>query len=87
MSAEQTVQIYKLLQKYFQNEEDATKVVTGLQEIIDNMFENKKSELATKSDLQDLRLDLVNKLNDHFKWTVATIITIGAFIVALIKWL
>ncbi|HEX8277520.1 MAG TPA: hypothetical protein VF540_02455 [Segetibacter sp.] len=87
MSAEQTVQIYKLLQKYFQNEEDATKVVAGLQQIIDRKFEDKKTELATKSDMQELRFELVNKLNDHFKWTVATIFSVGALIVALIKWL
>jgi len=64
--------------------------------IIDNKFEERKSELATKQDLNDLkvatrqdlndlRVDLINKLNDHFKWTVATLLTAGAFIVALIK--
>lgn len=87
MSTAQTVEIYKILNKYFQNEDDATKVVADLQYVIDSKFEDKRSELATKQDLNDLRVELVNKLNDHFKWTIATLLSVGAFIVALIKWL
>jgi hypothetical protein len=85
MSTAQTVEIYKILNRYFKNEEDATRIVSDLQVVIDNKFEEKKSELATKQDLNDLRVDLINKLNDHFKWTIATLLTVGAFIVALIK--
>lgn len=87
MSTAQTVEIYKILNKYFQNEDDATKIVADLQYVIDSKFEDKRSELATKQDLNDLRVELVNKLNDHFKWTIATLLSVGAFIVALIKWL
>lgn len=87
MSTAQTVEIYKILNKHFQNEDDATKVVADLQYVIDSKFEDKKSELATKQDLNDLGVELVNKLNDHFKLTIATLVSAGAFIVALIKWL
>ncbi len=48
MSTVQTLEVYKVLQKYFQNEEDATRVVADLQKIIDNKFEERKTELATK---------------------------------------
>ena len=85
MSTAQTVEIYKILNRYFKNEEDATRIVSDLQVVIDNKFEEKKSELATKQNFNDLRVDLINKLNDHFKWTRATLLTVGAFIVALIK--
>ncbi|MEJ7679782.1 MAG: hypothetical protein WKG06_18390 [Segetibacter sp.] len=85
MSTAQTVEIYKILNKYFQNEDDATKIVADLQYVIYSKFEDKKSELATKQDLNDLRIELVNKLNDHFKWTIATLLSVGAFVVALIK--
>lgn len=82
------------MRKHFQNEEDATRVVEDLQQVIDHKFEERKTELATKHDLKDLRLELndlrvelINKLNDHFKWIIATLLSVGAFIVALIKWL
>jgi len=42
-------------------------IVSELPVIIDNKFEERKSELATKQDLNDLRVDVINKLNDHFK--------------------
>lgn len=87
MSTAQTVEIYKILNKHFQNEEDATKVVADLQYVIDSKFEDKKSELATKQDLNELRIELVNKRNEHFKWTIATLLSVGASVVALIKWL
>jgi len=87
MSTAQTLEIFKILRKHFQNEEDATRVVEDLQQVIDNKFEEKKTELATKTDLRGLRVELINKLNDHFKWTIATLLSVGAFIVALIKWL
>lgn len=87
MSTAQTLEIFKILRKHFQNEEAATRVVEDLQHVIDNKFEEKKTELATKYDLNDLRVELINKLNDHFKWTIATLLSVGAFIVALIKWL
>ncbi len=94
MSTSQTVEIYKILNRYFKNEEDATRVVSELELVIDNKFEEKKSVLATKEDLKDLRqemndlrVELISKLNDHFKWTIASLLSVGAFIVALIKWL
>lgn len=72
MSTSQTLEIYKVLQKYFENEEDASRVVSDLEKIIDNKFEEKKSELASKQDLNDLKLDLVTRIEasraDTIKW-------------------
>ena len=64
--------MYKVLQKYFQNEEDATHVVADLQKIIDYKFEERKTELSTKQDLSELKLDLVSRIEtsktDTIKW-------------------
>jgi hypothetical protein len=35
MSAGQTLEIYKVLPKYFQNDEDAARIVSDLEKIID----------------------------------------------------
>ncbi len=96
MSTVQTLKTFKILRKHFQNEEDSIRVVENLQQVIDNKFEEKKTELATKhdvnelklasqKDIDELRVELINKLNDHFKWTRATLLSVGTFIVALIK--
>ena len=72
MSSSQTLEIYKVLQKYFQNEGDASRVVSDLEKIIDKRFEEKKSELASKQDLNELRIDLVTRIEasktDTIKW-------------------
>lgn len=72
MSTAQTLEIYKVLQKYFQNEEDASRVVSDLEKIIDKRFEEKKSELASKQDLNDWKVDLVTRIEtsktDTIKW-------------------
>lgn len=92
MSTAQTLEIYKILQKYFKNEEDATRVVADLQHVIDNKFEEKKNELATKDDIYLVRqeisaskIELSNKLNDFFKWTIACMIGLAGVIIAVIK--
>ena len=91
MSTAQTLEMYKILRKYFQDEEDATKVVEDLQFVIDKKFEDKKPELATKQDINftnekidKLEIRLTEKLNDHFKWTIGTMIAVAG-IIAIIK--
>ena len=72
MSTAQTLEIYKVLQKYFQNEEDATRVVSDIEKIIDKKFDDKKLELASKQDLVDLKIDLITRIEtsktDTIKW-------------------
>ncbi|MCW3107255.1 MAG: hypothetical protein JWQ09_1761 [Segetibacter sp.] len=89
MSTAQTLERYKILNKHFKNDDDATRVVADLQYVIDNKFEERKSELATKADIKEeinnLRIELFNKLNDHFKWTIATMLGVAAIIIAIIK--
>lgn len=72
MSTAQTLEIYKVLQKYFQNDDDASRVVSDLEKIIDKKFEDKKSELASRQDLSELKIDLVTRIEssktDTIKW-------------------
>jgi ArsR family metal-binding transcriptional regulator len=81
MNATQTLEIYKILNQYFKNEDHATKIVEDIQQIIDNKFDEKKDVLASKEDI--MRLE--NKLNDQLKWLMATMIAVGGFIIAVIK--
>ncbi len=39
--------------------------LADLQYIIDSKFDDKKTELATKNDLLNLKVVLIEKLNDH----------------------
>ncbi len=94
MDAAQTLEIYKILNFHFKNEENATKVVRDIQLIIDQKFEEKKDILATKEDIVRLELStkedimrLELRLNDQFKWLMGTIIAMGGLIVALIKFI
>jgi len=81
MNASQTLEIYKILNHHFKNEEHTSKIVEDIQQIIDNKFDEKKDILATKDDI--MRIE--NKLNDQLKWLMATMIAVGGFIIAIIK--
>ena len=81
MNAEQTLEICKILKRYFKNGGDASRVVQDIQVIIDKKFEENKGGLASKDDI--MRLE--NKMNDHLKWRMGTVIAVGGLIVALVK--
>lgn len=88
MSTAQTIELYKVLNRYFKNEEDATVIVRDIERIIDNKFEDKKEMLASKHDIMALKDDIMrleNKLNDHLKWVMGAIIGMGGLIIAAFK--
>lgn len=45
MSTAQIVEIFKILRKHFQNEEDASRVVEDMQQVIDNKLKKRKRSL------------------------------------------
>jgi hypothetical protein len=57
VTASQALKMYELLNKYFNNAEDAKAVVAGIEEIIDEKFNNEKDRLATKQDTFALKED------------------------------
>jgi hypothetical protein len=85
MTVTQSFKIYEVLHKHFKNEADAKTVVQEIEEIIDNKFEQEKNSLSTKEDILKLQLEIEKRLNSIMIWLMATIISVGALIIASIK--
>jgi hypothetical protein len=58
VTAYQTVKMYELLNKHFKSTDDAKALVAGIEEIIDEKFNNEKDRLATKQDIFALKEDM-----------------------------
>lgn len=53
-----TFKIYEMLNKYFQNEEDARLLASGIEEMVNQRFQSEKERLATKMDIMELKGDI-----------------------------
>lgn len=53
--------------KYFKNEADAVSFVKEIEIVVDNKFGNKKDSLATKEDVNLLRLEMKETKIDTIK--------------------
>lgn len=53
-----TFRIYEMLNKYFQNEEDARALASGIEEMVNQRFQSEKERLATKMDIMELKGDI-----------------------------
>lgn len=54
----QTFKIYEMLNKYFQNEDDAKALASGIEELVNHRFQSEKERLATKIDIMELKGDI-----------------------------
>lgn len=63
MTASQSFKIYEILQKHFQNPEDAKTVVQEIEQIVENKIEAKKDILSTKEDLLITKQDLIDRIH------------------------
>jgi len=54
----QTFRIYEMLNKYFQNEDDARALASGIEEMVNQRFQTEKERLATKMDIMELKGDI-----------------------------
>lgn len=54
----QTFRIYEVLNKYFNNEEDARAMASGIEEMVNHRFQSEKERLATKMDIIELKGDI-----------------------------
>jgi hypothetical protein len=54
----QTFRIYEMLNKYFQNEDDARSLAAGIEEMVNQRFQSEKERLATKMDVMELKGDI-----------------------------
>ena len=60
VTASQALKMYELLNKHFTSSEDAKAIVAGIEDIVDNKFNNEKDRLATKQDIFCLKEDIFN---------------------------
>lgn len=58
MTATQSLKIYEILQRHFNNDADARIVVQEIEQIVADKFENKLKEFSSKSEVQLLRKDV-----------------------------
>ena len=85
MTEAQSLKIYEILGKHFNNTEDAKTVVTEIEEIIELKITEKKDILATKEDLLKLQIDIEKRFNQLVIWIVGTTIALGGIIIAVVK--
>lgn len=58
MTATQSLKIYEILQRHFNNDADARIIVQEIEQIVENKFETRINELSPKSEVQLLRKDM-----------------------------
>jgi hypothetical protein len=58
MTATQSLKIYKVLLRHFNNDEDARIVVEEIEQIVSEKFSQEKENIAPKSELMLIRKDL-----------------------------
>jgi hypothetical protein len=76
VSALQTIKMYELLNKHFNDREDAQVLVEGIEGVIAAKFDTELDRLATKEDI--LRLEKI-------KWIIILMVSFAGLIIAMIK--
>ena len=77
MTSTQSFKIYEILQKHFNNSDDAKILVQEIEQIVENKLEGKKDVLSTKEDLLIAKLDLSDRINRAKMETIIWIVGIG----------
>ncbi len=76
-------QLPKLLRESL-GEEKAESVVTNIEQKVQEEFDLKKDDLATKKDIADLSDKLTEKMNSQFKWLIALFISQMGFVFGIV---
>ena len=58
MTSAQSLKIYEILQRHFNNDADARVVVQEIEQIVENKFDDKKNFFSSKSEVDLLRRDV-----------------------------
>jgi len=77
MTSTQSFKIYEILQKHFNNSDDAKVIVQEIEQIVENKLESKKDVLSTKEDLLITKQDLIDSINSAKMQTVIWIVGVG----------
>jgi hypothetical protein len=83
MTAAQSLKIYEILGKHFNNAEDARIVVTEIEQIIETKITDYKDVLATKEDIVKLETKIAETKVDLIKWVFAFFAALAVMIVGL----
>lgn len=92
MTTTQSFKIYEILQRHFNNKDDAKIVVQEIEQIIEAKLESKSNLLSTKEDISTLKRDLLKfqievekRFNNNIIWIVSTGIAVVGLILSIIK--
>ena len=77
MTVSQSFKIYEVLQKHFNNADDAKLVVQEIEQIVEQKIETKKDILSTKEDLLITKRDLIDRIHRAKIETIIWIVSIG----------
>jgi adenosyl cobinamide kinase/adenosyl cobinamide phosphate guanylyltransferase len=77
MTSTQSFKIYEILQKHFNNSDDAKIIVQEIEQIVENKLESKKDVLSTKEDLLTAKQDLIDRINTAKMQTIIWIVGVG----------
>ena len=83
MTAAQSLKIYEVLGKHFNNAEDARTVVTEIEQIIESKIADKKDTLATKEDITKLESKIAETKVDLIKWVFTFFAALSVMIIGL----
>ncbi|SEP34100.1 hypothetical protein SAMN05660816_05353 [Niastella yeongjuensis] len=92
LTASQTLKMYELFNRHFKNTEDAKVLVAGIEEIIDEKFNNEKDRLATKRDVFCLKEDVLalqtrmeQGFKDQLRWLIVLMVGLSSLAIAVLK--
>jgi hypothetical protein len=81
-----------MLNKYFQNEEDARTLASGIEEMVNQRFQSEKERLATKMDVMELKGDIMQlkvrmkqAFREQVKVTAAMLCAFGVLMILVLK--
>ena len=83
MTAAQSLKIYEVLGKHFNNTDDARIVVTEIEQIIESKIADKKDTLATKEDITRLESKIAEIKVDLIKWVFTFFAALSVMIIGL----
>jgi hypothetical protein len=88
----QTFRVYEMLNKYFQNDEDARTLASGIEEMVNHRLQSEKERLATKMDIMELKGDIAQlkmrmkqAFRDQLKLMITVLASFGILMIIAIK--
>ena len=62
MTAAQSIRLFEIFLPIVKEESKAKEIITSIEEVIENRFDREKEVIATKSDLADVKSDLMKAI-------------------------